>query len=116
MPDVFHPTDGPDEDDDLPPPKGIDDGDFVLATVAEDRIEASLLVSACEDAGIPAIFRAPRDSMVGKIDAPAESLEILVRVCDLPRARLILADRKAVLESDPAGAEKAAEEESSRGE
>ena len=110
MPDLLHPAEAPDVDDDGDQ-AGLDDGDFVVAAIADDPIEAGLLVRACEDAGIPAIVRAPRESMVGKIDAPADSHEILVRTTDFERARVILGDRQAVLAGDQAVNEQAAVDE-----
>ena len=110
MPDLLHPAEGPD-DDEGGDQDGLADGDFVVAATADDRIEAGLLVRACEDAGIPAIVRAPRESMVGKIDAPADSHEILVRTTDLARARVLLADRRASLAGDQALNEQAAVDE-----
>lgn len=110
MPDLLHPAEGPD-DDDASDDKGLDDGDFVVAATADDRLEADLLARACDEAGIPAIVRAPRESMVGKLDAPTDVLEILVRTTDLARARGILAERKASLEGNAAANERAAVEE-----
>jgi hypothetical protein len=110
MPDVLHPAEGPDGDDDGEE-QGLDDGDFVEVASADDGIEADLLRAACEDAGIPAIVRAPRQSMVGKIDAPSDSHTILVRNLDLEKARALIAERKAQLEADPEAAARAAEEE-----
>jgi len=114
MPDVLHPAAGPDEDS--IDQKGLDDGDFSVATTADDNIEAELLRNACEDAGIPAIVRSPRSSMVGKIDSPADSHEIMVRLTDLARAQALLAPLKASLEDDQVESERAAVEEEAAGE
>jgi hypothetical protein len=108
MPDVLHPAEGPDEDP--ADPQGLSDGDFVPADTADDPILADLLAQACEDAGIPAIVRAPRDSMVGKIDSPADAHTILVRNVDLEKAKALLAERKAALQADQEGAGRAAED------
>jgi len=110
MPDVLHPAEGPDADA-ASDEKGLDDGDFVVAATADDRIEASLLLRACEEAGIPAIVRAPRESMAGMLDAPADIHEILVRTTDLQRARGVLSERKATLAGDAAVNERAAVDE-----
>jgi len=109
MPDLLHPSDEPDADE--AEEKGIDDGAFVAAGTAEDRIEADLLVRACEEAGIPATVRSPREGLMGKLSAPVDSLTILVRNTDLEKARALLSERKAELESNQGEAEKAAEAE-----
>jgi hypothetical protein len=114
MPDLLHPEGGPEEDDDQDE-HGLDDGNFVVAGTAQDRFEADLLRSACDEAGIPTLVRAPRDSMVGKIDAPTETLELMVRSGDLERARALISERKAALEADPEGAERAAIAEAEAG-
>ena len=114
MPDVLHPVDGPDEDP--TDEQGLADGSFAVATTADDAIEAELIRNACEDAGIPAIVRAPRSSMVGKIDSPTDSHEVMVRVSDLARAQALIAPLKASLEGDQAESERAAVEEEAAGE
>ena len=114
MTDLLHPTEGPDEDEQ--PEAGLEDGDFVAAGTADDRLQADLLVAACEEAGIPAVVRSGRDGLVGKLSAPVDDLQILVEQKDLPRAQALLAERKAALQSDQAGAQKAAEDEEAAGE
>jgi hypothetical protein len=109
MPDLLHPAEGPEIEDDDEQQGEDEGGDFVQAGVAEDQIQANLLLSACEDAGIPALVRAVRDSMVGKLDSPANGLAIMVRTADFERARALLADQKAALEADPEAAARAAE-------
>jgi hypothetical protein len=115
MPDLLHPESGPDEDE-SDEQSGLDDGRFVVAGTAQNQIEAQLLRAACDEAGIPTLLRAPRDSMMGKIDAPADSFELMVRTGDLERARAVIAEGKAALEADPEGAARAAEEEEAAGE
>jgi hypothetical protein len=114
MADVFHPSEGPDEevDDETP----IDTGDFAFAVSADDQIEAELLVSACEQAGIPAILQSPRSGPVGTIASPVDGFQILVPRRELERATRLLTERKAALEADPEGAARAAEEEEAAGE
>jgi hypothetical protein len=108
MADLLHPDDsGEDETDENP----VDYGDFVLAMSAEDQMEAQLLVSACEEAGIPAILQSPRSGVVGTIASPVDGFNILVPQRDLARAIPLLEERKAALEADPEGAARAAEEE-----
>ncbi|MFN2547384.1 MAG: putative signal transducing protein [Myxococcales bacterium] len=108
MADLLHPDDsGDDESEETP----SDPGDFVLAMSAEDQMEAQLLVSACEEAGIPAILQSPRSGVVGTIASPVDGFNILVPKRDLSRALAVLEERKAALEADPEGAARAAEEE-----
>jgi hypothetical protein len=109
MPDLLHPAEGPESEDDDAQQGDDEGGDFVQAGTAEDQIEANLLVSACEEAGIPALVRAVRDSMVGKLDSPANGLAIMVRTADFERARALLSEQKAALEADPEAAARAAE-------
>jgi hypothetical protein len=113
MADVFHPTEEPDEDVEETP---IDTGEFALAVSAEDQLEAELLISACEQAGIPAILQSPRSGVVGTIASPVDGFQILVPRRDLERATRMLEERKAALEADPEGAARAAEEEEAAGE
>ena len=114
MTDLLHPDEGPDDDEQ--DEAGLEDGDFVPAGTADDRLEADLLVSACQEAGIPAVVRSGRDGLVGKLSAPVDDLQILVRQTDLSRAQALIAERKTALESDQAGAQKAAEDEEAAGE
>ena len=74
-------------------------------------MEAELLISACEDAGIPAILQSPRSGPVGTIASPVDGFNIFVPRRDLARARQLLQERKEALEADPDGAAKAAEDE-----
>ena len=96
-------------------PPAEDDREFAVAGLANDMLEADLLVSACEEAGIDAFVDAARDGMVEKLSAPSENFEIRVPIKDLERAKVLVAERKAALESDPEGWAKAAEEESQGG-
>lgn len=108
MADLFHPNDGEQEET---PETPIDPGEFVVALAAEDQMEAQLLLSACEEAGIPAILQSPRSGPVGTIASPVDGFNILVPRKDADRAVALMSERKQVLESDPAGAARAAEEE-----
>ena len=108
MPDLLHPTESEAED---PPEMPIDPGDFALAVVAEDQMEAQLLVTACDEAGIPVILQSARSGSVGTIASPVDRFHILVPRADLERARTLLEERKRALEEDPDGAARAAEEE-----
>jgi hypothetical protein len=54
--------------------------------------------------------------VVGKLASPVEVYNILVPARDVERARTLLAERRAALESDPQGAARAAEEEEEAGE
>jgi FAD/FMN-containing dehydrogenase len=108
MPDLLHPTESEPED---PPEMPIDPGDFALAVVAEDQMEAQLLVTACDEAGIPVILQSARSGSVGTIASPVDRFHILVPRSDLERARTLLEERKRALEEDPDGAARAAEEE-----
>jgi hypothetical protein len=108
MADLLHPDESDRED---APETPFDTGEFVLAVVAEDQMEAQLLLSACEDAGIPAILESARSGPVGTIASPVDGFTILVPRSDLERARSVLDDRKRALEADPEGAAQAAEEE-----
>jgi Putative prokaryotic signal transducing protein len=107
MPDLFHPNDSDEDTPETP----TDPGEFVVALAAEDQMEAQLLISACEEAGIPAILQSPRSGPVGTIASPVDGFNILVPAKDADRAVTLMTERKRMLESDPAGAARAAEEE-----
>lgn len=113
MGDLLHPTAADEDETDETP---FDPGDFVLAFQADDQMQAQLLVSACEDAGIPAILQSPRSGLVGKISSPVEGFNILVPKPDLAKAQVLLEERSAALDADPEGAAKAAEDEEAAGE
>ncbi len=113
MADLLHP-DGTEQDE--IPETPIDPGDFELVMSADDSMEAGLLADACEEAGIPCILQSPRSGAVGTIASPVESFNLLVPKQDLDRARSLLAERKAALQADPEGAQRAAEEEEAAGE
>jgi hypothetical protein len=113
MSDLLHPDEA-EQDDAAETP--IETGDFVLALAAENQMEADLLVSACEEAGIPAIQQSPRSGPVGTIASPVDGFAILVPRKDADRAVRILTERKQALEADPEGAARAAEEEEAQGE
>lgn len=88
-----------------------DNREFAVAGLANDAIEAELLVRACEDADIDAFVDAARDGMVEKLSAVSEKFEIRVPLKDLEAAQKVIAERRAALEGDPAGWQKAAEDE-----
>jgi len=113
MSDLLHPDD---TEEDESPEAPFDPGEFVLALAAEDQLEAQLLVSACEEAGIPALFQSPRSGPVGTIASPVDGFNILVPQSDLERARALLEDRRRILEADPDGAARAAEDEEAESE
>ena len=79
-------------------------------------MQAELLISACEEAGIPAILQSKRSGPVGTIASPVDGFNILVPRRDLGRARQLLQERKEALEADPDGAARAAEEEEAESE
>jgi len=108
MADLLHPDEG---EQDEAPEKPSDLGEFVVAMAAEDQMEADLLLSACDEAGIPAILQSPRSGPVGTISSPVDGFNILVPRKDAARALPLLEERKQALEADPAGAARAAEEE-----
>src|SRR5437868_2471646 len=108
MADLLHP-DATEPDDS--PETPIDPGEFVVALAAEDQVEAQLLISVCEEAGIPAILQSPRSGPVGTISSPVDGFNILVPRSEAARAVTLMSERKQMLESDPAGAARAAEEE-----
>lgn len=91
-----------------------DNREFAAAGLANDAIEAALLVTACEEAGIDAFVDAARDGMVEKVSAPSEKFEIKVPIKDVDAARQLISERRAALESDPEGWQKAAEAESEK--
>src|SRR6267378_2626607 len=101
MADLLHPTDSDTED---PPETPLDPGEFALAVIAEDQVEAELLVRACDEAGIPVILQSARSGSVGTIASPVDRFHLLV-------SRALLEERKRALEEDPDGAARAAEEE-----
>jgi|ERR1700675_1737757 hypothetical protein len=108
MADLLHPNDTEQDDS---PETPIDPGEFVIAIAAEDQMEAQLLIYACEEAGIPAILQSPRSGPVGTIASPVDGFNILVPRKVAARAVALMTERKRVLEADPAGAARAAEEE-----
>jgi len=108
MADLLHPTETESED---APETPSDPGEFELALAADDQMQAELLISACEEAGIPAILQSPRSGPVGTIASAVDGFNILVPRRDLARARVVLEERKQALEADPDGAARAAEEE-----
>jgi hypothetical protein len=108
MADLLHPNDTEQDDS---PETPIDPGEFAVAIAAEDQMEAQLLISACEEAGIPAILQSPRSGPVGTIASPVDGFNILVPRKVAARAVALMTERKRVLEADPAGAARAAEEE-----
>jgi hypothetical protein len=116
MGDLLHPTESSSDDDDTADETPSDPGEFVLAMTADDRMEAQLLISACEEAGIPAILEDPRSGTVGKLSSPVHEYNILVPRRDAARALPLMEDRRAALEADPEGAAKAAEAEEATGE
>ena len=107
MADLLHPE-GVEEDAVQEAPE--DPGEFEVAGTAADALEADLLWRALEDAGIPAIVRSPRSDFAGKLDAPVDLFSLLVPARDLDRARSLLEEHRAALESDPDSAARAAEE------
>ena len=108
MADLLHPDVGDEEE---APETPSDPGEFVVAVAAEDVMEAQLLMSACDEAGIPAILQSPRSGVVGTIASPVDGFNILVPKRVAERALALLEERKQALEADPAGAERAAESE-----
>ncbi len=108
MADVLHPDENEQEE---VPETPSDPGEFVIAVAAEDQLEAHLLLSACDEAGIPAILQSPRSGPVGTIASPVDGFNILVPRKVAARAVALLEERKQALEADPAGAARAAEEE-----
>ena len=111
MADLLHPTDS--EAEDLPETP-FDPGEFAVAVIAEDQMEAQILVTACEEEGIPVILQSARSGSVGTLASPVDRFHILVPRADLERARTLLEDRKRALEEDPDGAARAAEEEEAK--
>jgi hypothetical protein len=113
MGDLLHPNQAEEDPvEDAPE----DPGEFEVAGTAADALEADLLWRALEDAGIPAIVRSPRSDFAGKLDAPVDLFTLLVPSRDLDRARTLLEEQRAALESDPDSAARAAEEEEAAGE
>src|SRR3982074_198729 len=108
MADLLHPTDS--ETEDLPQTP-FDPGEFAVAVVAEDQMEAQLLVTACDEAGIPVILRSARSGSVGTIASPVDRFHILVPRADLERARTLLEERQRALAEDPDGEGRAAAEQ-----
>ncbi|GAC1342073.1 MAG: hypothetical protein NVSMB23_14440 [Myxococcales bacterium] len=109
MADILHPSAS--DEADGPGEQPIDPGDFEVAATAADSLEAEILVRACAEARIPAILQSPRSGLVGTISSPVDAFVIQVPARDLERARRLIAEQRAALESDPAGAERAAEAE-----
>ena len=111
MADLLHPKETDQEEATETP---FDPGEFGVALAADDQMQGQLLVSACEEAGIPAIVQSPRSGPVGTIASPVDGFSILVPRRELERARVLLQERKQALEADPDGAARAAEEEEAK--
>jgi len=107
MADLLHPQVAEEDEVEEAPD---DPGEFEIAGTAADALEADLLWRALEDAGIPVIVRSPRSDVAGKLDAPVDLFSLLVPTRDLARARSLLEEQRAALESDPDSAARAAEE------
>jgi hypothetical protein len=112
MADLLHPDQSDEEE---APEAPIDPGNFAYAMSAEDQVEAQLLVTACEEAGIPTILQSPLSGPVGT-RLTGLGFNIFVPQRDLAKAQALLQEKKAALEADPAGAARAAEEEEAEGE
>jgi hypothetical protein len=110
MSDLLHPL-ASDDVDEPASEQPTDPGDFEVAATAANSLEAEILVRACAEAHIPAILQSPRSGLVGTISSPVDAYVIQVPARELGRAQLLLAERRAALESDPDGAARAAEEE-----
>ena len=113
MADVLHPSEADPEDSTEQPD---DPGEFELAISADDQMEAQLLVAVCEEAGIPVILNSRRGGTVGTLASPVDGFDLLVPRSELERARRLLEERKQVLEADPDGAARAAEDEEEQSE
>ncbi len=113
MADLLHPADpDPEDSPELPD----DPGEFELAVSADDQMQAQLLISACEEAGIPVILKSRRSGPVGTIASPVEGFDLLVPRTQVERARRLMEERKQALEADPDGAARAAEDEEAQSE
>ena len=108
MADLLHPGEKHGDDDVREAPD--DPGEFEVAASVPDSFQADLLARSLEEAGIPSILHSPHSGMVGKIDSPVEVYNLLVPGRDLERARSLLAERRAALESDPEAGARAAED------
>src|SRR3989442_6254063 len=98
MADLLHPKETDQEEATETP---FDPGEFGVALAADDQMEAQLLVSACEEAEMPAIVQSLRSGPVGTIASPVDGFNILVPQRDLERARALLTERKQALQADP---------------
>lgn len=118
MPDILHPDETEQDQASPEDPRArrqpLDIGDFAVAAAVADQFEAEILVRACGEAGIPVLVTSPRSGLVGTIASPVEAFLIQVPGSDLSRARELLAERRAALESDPEGAARAAEDEAEK--
>jgi hypothetical protein len=118
MADILHPEEAEQDEGSLEDQRAreqpLEVGDFVVAAAVADQFEAEILVQACGDAGIPALVTSPRSGLVGTMTSPVEAFLIQVPARDLSRARELLAERRAALESDPEGAARAAEDEAEK--
>ena len=116
MANVLHPTGSAAQDLEGNSEQPIDVGEFEVAFRAENAVQAERLVSACEDAGLPAILRSPRSGPVGTIASPVDGWHILVPRARLAEGQRLLEEWSAALEADPEGAARAAEAEEAAGE
>jgi hypothetical protein len=118
MADILHPEEAEQDEGSLEDQRAreqpLEVGDFVVAAAVADQFEAEILVQACGEAGIPALVTSPRSGLVGTMTSPVEAFLIQVPARDLSRARELLAERRAALESDPEGAARAAEDEAEK--
>jgi len=93
-------------------PRATDDDVFVRVGTAEDPLEADLLTTAIEEAGIPVVARAQKDHLLDPLVNPNVPFwAILVPDEYAQRARAILEQRRAELRADEPVLERAADEE-----
>src|SRR2546423_12768195 len=98
MADLLHPTETESED---APETPFDPGEFVLAVAADDQMEAQLLISACEEAGVPAILQSTRSGPGGAHASPGGGVNILLPRREPAPGPPPLPERQETLEAHP---------------
>ena len=93
-------------------PRATDDAVFVRVGTAEDPLEADLLTTALDEAGIPVVARAQKDHLLDPLVNPNVPFWAIMVPDEFgQRARAILDERRRELRASEPEFERAADEE-----
>ncbi len=93
-------------------PRATDDAVFVRIGTAEDPLEADLLTTALDEAGIPVVARAQKDHLLDPLVNPNVPFWAIMVPDDFgQRGRAILEERRRELRASEPEFERAADEE-----